>query len=309
MVTMDDIRVSFSNFWPSFDIQENLFKSILEEFLGLKVRVVDKNELSDLEFTSVFHMKSTFERGSKYLYSKVSRKAEIEYENAARYGFVSREKSRSKKRIWYSGENFRTPYGCADGYIGFDKNDSIKHVVYFPHWMYRLYSQKNALKGSSIFQFNYLMSPRDEEYKNNRVCIFSSSLDPRRKMMIEIIKEYFEVETFGKAFGKYVDSKSEVSRKFGFQICPENALYPGYVTEKIIESWNCGNIPIWEGLDSEGYFNKEAFIDLTGANTKEIHEVIDQISKMNHAEIRSQPILRRVPDISPVVDVIKSLLA
>ena len=305
---MEDIRLNFTGFWTGFDVNNNLFKSVIEDVLGLKVRVVGKSKKSDLEVTSVFHMNSVLDRGSKFLYSKVNKGFEAKFENASRYGFVAREKSTGNKRIWYSGENYRTPYGCADGYIGFDKSDLAQNVVYFPHWMYRLYSRKNALKGSQESYFQYLSKYREPIERENNCCIFSSSLDPRRKFIIDIVKNYLDVKTYGKAFGNFVESKSEIAKDFGFQICPENSLYPGYVTEKLIESWEIGNIPIWEGLDSEEYFNRGAYIDLTNCTTMEITEIMDSMREMNLTEIRSKPILQKVPDISPVINMIKKVL-
>jgi len=253
-------------------------------------------------------MNSVFERGSKYLYSKISKNFQVEFENASRYGFVAREKCSGNKRIWYSGENFRTPYGSADGYIGFDKSDPAQNVVYFPHWMYRLYSQKNSLTESQEVHFRSLTNHRDPIERERNCCIFSSSLDPRRKFIVDIMKHFLDVQMYGKAFGNFVESKSEVAKDFGFQICPENSLYPGYVTEKLIESWESGNIPIWEGIDSQEYFNKDAFIDLTSLTTMEIMEIMEMLLKKNLSEIRSKPILQKSPDIAPVVNLIKSVL-
>jgi len=301
-------RVNFTGFWPSFNPEENLFRYILERELKIIVKVVGPGEKSDLEITSVFHLNSTLNRGAKYLFSKIDRGAEREYEELTRYGILSRANSSGKKRVWYTGENFRTPFGHADGYLGFDPTDEIENVVYFPHWMFRLFSEMG--KSSREFDWNIenLMSNRPSEIRDMNACIFSSSVVPRRIQIIRVFQEFVTVESFGKAFGNRVQSKADVSSNFGLQICPENSLYPGYVTEKVFEAWMCGNVPVWEGLDPHSYLNPRAMLDITGLNVSELRNLLRNIDEETLLEMRSQAILRRIPELEPVVKLFASVI-
>lgn len=57
--------------------------------------------------------------------------------------------------------------------------------------------------------------------------------------------------------------KQEVISKYKYAICLENMEYPGYVTEKIIDCFRVGVIPIYLGApDISDFVPKEAFIDL-----------------------------------------------
>jgi hypothetical protein len=59
-----------------------------------------------------------------------------------------------------------------------------------------------------------------------------------------------------------VESKYEALSKYNFAICYENAIFPGYVMEKIFDCFFVGTIPIYLGApDIEKYVPKKCFID------------------------------------------------
>jgi hypothetical protein len=73
------------------------------------------------------------------------------------------------------------------------------------------------------------------------------------------------------------------------------------VTEKLIEAWYARCVPIWAGLDQRGFFNSEAFIDVTSLSTLEILSRLEKISVEEIMHIQSQPILRQTPDLTEVM--------
>ena len=46
-------------------------------------------------------------------------------------------------------------------------------------------------------------------------------------------------------------SYDAVARNYRYFLCFENDLYPGYVTEKPIEAWASGSVPLWRGIDPD----------------------------------------------------------
>jgi hypothetical protein len=302
------LKVAFSGFWSGFDPQRNLFQRILEDEMKLKIQIVNATEKSDLEFSSTFLFSGVLKRGTSFAVSKLLKSKSPEYTNRSRYGFASRKKSASRRKIWYTGENFRTPYYSADGYLGFDADDPDANIVYFPHWMYRLFEGVNVHSKLSDEHFMYLLESREIIERDLTACMFSSALDPRRLLIRNTLSNYLKVECFGSAFNRRVESKSLTSLRFGIQICPENSIYPGYVTEKLLESWNSGNVPIWEGLDSFGYFNQNAIIDITGLNTSQIRLIFSQLNIHELAYMRSLPILNKLPSLDPVIRLVKLTL-
>jgi hypothetical protein len=301
------LRVHFTGFWKSFNPNRNIFTRALEEELNLKIRVVKDSEVADLEIASVFLLPGVLSRGLNFALSRLSETKEKEYVNKTRYGFISKPKKEKVKKIWYTGENLRTPYYSADGYLGFDKDDSSLNITYFPHWMFRLFSESNDGKLSDLSFENYL-TEREPIQRDLNACTFSSSLDPRRLLIYNLLNEFLPVEKFGRAFHRQVSNKHEVSAQFGIQVCPENSITPGYVTEKILEAWSAGNVPIWEGLDSYGYFNPEAIIDITGKNSDEMRQQFATLDQSKLLSMRAQPVLIKSPSIRPLLNVFQAVL-
>lgn len=80
---------------------------------------------------------------------------------------------------------------------------------------------------------------------------------------------------------------------YQFVICCENSCLSGYITEKIINAYLAGAIPIYKGApDIENYFNSKSFLNankLTLVQLKEkIKELLLDPSKMR--EMRQEPI-------------------
>lgn len=46
---------------------------------------------------------------------------------------------------------------------------------------------------------------------------------------------------------EFNDNKLEYLKQFKFNICPENVIEDGYITEKLFDAFNSGCIPIWNG--------------------------------------------------------------
>lgn len=73
-----------------------------------------------------------------------------------------------------------------------------------------------------------------------------------------------DVDGFGNLFGKNMNNKEEGLKDYMFTICMENETTPGYFTEKLIDCFNTGTIPIYYGdPEIDKVFNKDGIITLT----------------------------------------------
>jgi hypothetical protein len=81
-----------------------------------------------------------------------------------------------------------------------------------------------------------------------------------------------------------VDSKIETLKNYKFSICYENARdIPGYLTEKIFDSFFAGCIPIyWGEPNIKDFIPPETFIDKRDFDS--YHELYDHIKNMSHGE-------------------------
>lgn len=62
---------------------------------------------------------------------------------------------------------------------------------------------------------------------------------------------------------KEINDKLETLSKYRFSLCFENCVFPGYITEKIFDSFFAGCIPVYYGApDITDFVPKETFVDL-----------------------------------------------
>ena len=229
---MDILRVGFVDFWPEWN-NENFILPILSKHYN----VLLNQSNPDVLFHSIFNgMRET----PKY----------------------------QCKKILYLGENYR-PSQFTDQYsISFDPQTDMNFRL--PLW-----------------QVYILLHPEIKERLFNRVnhesfdrfCSFTVSNPANfvRNSFFNLMKETFgQIHSYGKYMpndfslqqapqGKYWrDSKDEFfqKNKHKYSIAFENNSYPGYTTEKLMDAFLEGSLPIYWGdpkirLD----WNQEAFIN------------------------------------------------
>jgi hypothetical protein len=80
-----------------------------------------------------------------------------------------------------------------------------------------------------------------------------------------------------------VPVKNAVMRQYRFALCYENAVFPGYVTEKIFDGFFAGCVPIYRGApDVADFIPARAFIDMR--NFKNYDELYRYLKAMPEPE-------------------------
>ena len=82
------------------------------------------------------------------------------------------------------------------------------------------------------------------------------------------------------------------------------------MTEKPIEAWLSGCIPVWRGIDSAGYLNEKAIIDVTKLGFAPAVQEIIKISKSPEIQknLYSEPILKKKFDLDLLIAELRELL-
>jgi hypothetical protein len=304
------LRVAYTGFWAGFEAKNFLFTKVLENILQYEVEIVNnKSEYIDLEFLSVFSFDSKFKKAIQYTKGQFSKYEHQEYIYQSRYGFSGKFRSKAKKTIWYSGENIRPPFDEFDATISFDKDDPEINNLYFPVWYFLLNWRLGDDKHNRKISINQFTLPRSVEERDKSACAFSTSRDPARLKTYAVIKQVMPLTIYGRSVGNFVADKIIASTNFGFQVCPENDVYPGYVTEKIPEAYLAGNIPIWIGSDVHCTFNKNAYVDITGLNSYETRELLQSIDSEKARWIRNQPLLLAAPNLDGLTSLFLKVLS
>ena len=107
-------------------------------------------------------------------------------------------------------------------------------------------------------------------------------------------------------------SKFDILPEYKFCLCPENSIYDGYVTEKLIDAYSGGTVPIYSGdLSVDSDFNERAFLnyqywkemDLLMYDIKVLDEDLDSYKHMYE-----QPLLLEEPKLDDAIAFVRSLV-
>lgn len=252
------IKCWFVNFWDSFNPYDNFFLRLLKKHYN----VILDPEGPDYLFSSVFYS----EKGVEALH----------------YPCV---------RIFFTGENLIPDFNVYDYAIGFDYIDYGDRYLRWP--LYRLYRRdfELAKKKHVIYDIDKFM-------KRDFCCrVVSSGISEFRENVFIKMNGIRYIASGGKCKNnlpdeKCVKDKAEFLSKYKFNLAMENADSPGYVTEKIVQAWAAGCIPIYWGGGGkiEVEFNKEAFIDCNDFSTTT--ELLEYLKELEYDKEALQKILK-----------------
>jgi len=186
-------------------------------------------------------------------------------------------------RIQYIGENISPDFNVYDYAIGFDFIEFGDRYLRYP--LYALAYRENfekALKKHLIKE--------NELKKKDKFCSFVVSNgredDIRTKFFLKL-SEYKRVESGGRYKNnigyslKGRNSKADFQSQCKFAIAFENSSTPGYTTEKLIEAWEAGTIPIyWGNPRIADEFNTKAFINCH--DYENLEQVIEKIIEIDN---------------------------
>ena len=235
-------------------------------------------------------------------------------------------RGRGIPKLYHSSEYRLVDYSQFDFVIS--SNSDVLHDNYFrhPYWMEAMEwshegvpKQENARFGEPI-NLEQLCRPLGSQFRlrSRRAALFSSHLFYPRLELKVLVENFLPVDCFGAAFSGLAsannsphDSKSMVLKNYAFNLCPENSISPGYITEKVPEAFAAGCLPItWADKSIFDDFNSAAFINLytdsTTSPSKALEVLLDDDSLNEFAQ---QPLLFKPVSIEPLVSYLSSLLA
>jgi hypothetical protein len=312
------LTIRFRNF-PDKKIYPH-FSELIELSTGEKTYIIeDINKNVDLEITGPYG--DINENYKTPLMKKLKRYGYIKFTNG---GHLKRKelavgiqpRKTAKKNIWFTGENQRPPQGKWDGYLSFDTNLPDDRCVYFPLWFITSTSLFESTKKSywdgNVPSISELTDGRD--FTKQKRLFASSFIGKSYAMRLHALEELAKigkVDVFGESVRRKVQSPAKIANRYRFVMCFENDIYPGYVTEKPIEAYLSGAIPLYYGLDTSGFLNSSATINLVDFNSisewgKRIVQVESNLKF--YKEIYEKPILLKKPTLKDATKLISRIL-
>lgn len=240
------IKIAFCDFWEGFEPNSFLPVKILKSICDFQISKVQD---ADYLMFSIF--------GHQNLYA-----------------------SDNCIKIFYTGENIIPDFNLCDYGISFSYLHFGDRHFRFP--LYYCYDNINE-KMESKHRGNI----EDILKTKKEFCSITVSNEDRHPMFKTLFKElqkYKKVDSGGKwnnNIGGAVDNKFDFDLTHKFSIVCENSPAPGYTTEKIVQAFAAGCIPIYWG-DPEicKVFNSNAFINI--ADYRSIDEVVETVKKIDN---------------------------
>lgn len=212
--------------------------------------------------------------------------------------------------------------------ISFSKSSQPNNIR-IPYWVYRVFDQyaSHEFGSPAALSFDDFLNKNFIKARNpklldtrQRFCAFVQGKSvPWRDQVFDWLNTYKTVDCGGSLFFNLPDGAEKemmarrlmgreanqqkfqffYNRKFG--ICMENTMdMPGYTTEKLIDAYFAGCIPIYAGqFDQEDEFNVNALINVYDYGYKDafVNQVIGHDNtKEWELDMRSQPLFTKFPE-------------
>jgi len=180
-------------------------------------------------------------------------------------------------KIFYTGENQAPDFNLCDYAIGFDYLTLDDRYMRLPLWLLYLQDiepmlrkhEQASLESKSDFCSFVVSNPHGNE---------------ARGKFMDLLSAYKPVHSGGRwrnNVGGPVADKLAFQKKHKFSFAFENTIHPGYTTEKIVQSFAAGTVPIyWGDPRITETFNSEAFINCNDyPNWESIVERVKEIDR------------------------------
>jgi len=282
-------KIAFVDFWADFSPYHGFLKYLLDLSLGAWKPCASEHE-ADVVFASVFpHRPATHPKKTIAIIWENIRPNFKYYRYAISSDFDS-----------YNGRNFRVPnwYG---------------EIAWSPRYLKAPPSFGNAHGHEPHLPIAQLLTARSGPYvARPKFCAHvSTHYEPHRMMVAEALTALGPVDGFGRASGVTDPrSKYEILEPYIFNLCFENSMFPGYYTEKIVQAWAAGTIPLYfSDTLVKNDFNAAAFLNRNDFPTLSafLAEVEDALASPARQEaIWRQPLLLEEPSLAPAVEFLRS---
>lgn len=239
------IKLYFCDFWPGFNPSQNLLKDLIKLALRTDIHVCHQSEASeaDLVLCSVFGTE-------KQRYSRIP-------------------------RLVYIGENLRPDYSQYEYSFSFDAEGYGGKNLRFPLWLWSFDWFENNPKAHSRRSYEFLVEgyvPSSFMARHRKCVALIGNPTKWRLEHLRKINKVLPIEAFGTAFSRPLagghKEKLLLLTNYQYHYCCENSIFPGYITEKIIDAKLAGCIPVYHsGNNVDNELNLRAIVDLAAIDS------------------------------------------
>jgi alpha(1,3/1,4) fucosyltransferase len=292
------INVCAAHFWPGFSLQVGFVRYLLNQALGPFVVVASETE-ADIVVSSIFPKRPrmrkmlgvTWPRHPEKTISFIWENQRPDYERC-RFSISSDFDS-------YGGRNFRVPLWYMQlQWPGLERDQPASGSQAWSSF-------------EPLVRIESLLASRPISTDRPGFCCFvAANREPHRMFAVERLSTIESVDLFGPIAGKpFQGSKYQILSQYRFNLCFENSTFPGYYTEKLLQSWVGGCVPLyysdkWFVRD----FNPRAAINRN--DFASLEQFVEYVAAVNASpskfdELLSAPLLVERPTIDPAVNFLR----
>ena len=192
-------------------------------------------------------------------------------------------------KIFYTGENVCPDFNVCDYAVGFEWLTLGDRYLRLPNnYCTRLYAEGTLLMEKHAIPAN----PEKREFCS--FVVSNADANPIRQQFFEKLSDYKKVDSGGRFMnnvGGPVADKIDFHRQHKFVIAFENSSHSGYTTEKIVDAFAAGSIPIyWGDPDVTRVFNPKAFIEV-----RSVEEAIERVKQLDQDDTAYLQMLKETP--------------
>jgi len=226
--------------------------------------------------------------------------------------------------LFHTSENLRHDHIKADYAISHDLNVSSEKHLRLPYWMEMIDWSHEGVVGNlnprygQLLNLKRLQAPLGNQFlqRAQRAVLMTSHLREPRARCLEVLHTLMPVDGMGSYFDKSIKDhhsskflKINILQNYAFNLCPENAAYPGYVTEKIPEAFAAGCLPITFVDESVGVdFNPRAFINLASMVKNGFQGLGEALKDKELQNYAGQPLILNTPSILGLTKFIENIV-
>ena len=248
-----------------------------QEFLRNTFKDISSISFTDCVIYSHFESINAASRILEQIEYLTNKRSRSELEKRTRLHGHFKKKNKLEKSIfnvWSTSENIRPPLDEEFNiFLSHDLDTYDGRNIYLPIWATRL---GVTIAEAKEAQKKLLVRRNGDVGLRSGICAIVSNPEPIRMAFLRELQRVFPVDIYG-ALGSPVDDKFQILSKYKFNVCFENVESPGYITEKPIESWIGGCIPIWKGIDPIQSLNQNSIINVTRDGFAKTIETIETL--------------------------------
>ena len=230
-----------------------------------------------------------------------------------------------RKTIAFIGENIRPSYMGYDYSLSFDHDTYSGRNFRLPLWYSRLawdgFEQKPRRDNMHNHGYEQLIPIKpltqrrklDIESKDKFCALIANNPEGLRVNLYNSISKYKQIDGYGNMFGNPLrKSKFAILPEYKFCLCPENSIYDGYITEKLIDAYAGLTVPVYSGDASVAEdFNYMAFLNYQ--EFKDMSRFVEYVRGWdNNQEMYrytyEQPLLDHEPSLDGAIQFVRSIV-